>query len=1302
MSLFSDILQKKHQEPQHAKSTTKPTLPIINELVMDSELESEAEESDDYSLNFVAGLGTTIQHLNSTSLSNSITSSSLNSLTSSCTKESNTTISEQPSNASKHFENTYKLLGRHLESNCLRTADKLQQLDRLQAESSLESSSLSSLTSLNSSCAAASLSAIVNGTKPAPTRLELELEAVERMRVIVQQMKTTPKESQSVSASAPLLALLHDFAAKGQPAYNANPNNSTPCTPAPSPITGALPPEGPNFELPPGLLETASSWELMYYASKNVDGKNCLKVVRSLLTNKVLCGNRVSQMTRAYDDIEAVTRLLEEKEKDLELTVQIGKELLTQNNGLEARVSDLELDLKSANDDRAQLLHELHKKNELISVLTNDADDGTDADTPTMSKSITLDLLQKKVNSLLDENKTLKSEATQLAHQTDEVEEHERRLMADISAQLNDANSQYDNISLELERQREENRLQHEQIVSLTARLAEAEMRLHQLTQDNDEHLSLLHVTKENQNALALELVEFKQRYEEVLALLHSAQDQLKQQRKRSQPQARSSFLGGLGTNGAAAAVAVESLQSELMESSLYSEISLDSGISGDSQRSADRISRMMSQLPGGMGMGMTTSLGSSSIYGQPPYKRAFDTVRCATKCGNYMDSGNVSMTQLGAMSMSSSSGPRMASMAYPAGSYYRGASGGSSNSLGLKTLSNESLNSQSDDGYPAQPSGVPGAPGAKELEAALKRLTPAEVLARRAMLSYAPAGTYNYDEPHQGRCGGSAAQAAAAGLGMGMNLPMGVRTPDSIMSTGSGSSGLTTHQWRLPEKLQIVKPMEGSQTLHHWSRLATPTLSGLLEERPGVTIRGGRGLDDLGMQVYTLSDVEEDVSEELGLGKQFEAPGCTYTYTNSMVMHPDDGFVNDLSFLSQSQVSSRMASTSTSRQPSCPATPRAGMSRKNSCSTFSVNLGLAGMLNERGIKAVTPSALNTPAGPNYSPTVTPCNSPEGSPPRAQSPEPLFGLLSSGADLIRRKLVGSNSSSDAQLHRSLSKQQHQQKVMLSQLERRALRSLNLIEKVESIGLENIISAQRGHGRGSGIANRSSSPLSQLSNSSCDSLQSLHTSSNSIVDDIHFDRAQIKGVLHRGLKSPTPTPVTTNATQMPSSSSATTSAYNSEDSDDQGIVLQLKPSATSTTTTTPATLSKHSAGGAAAAATATTVNGSGMGTGVSAVATASETRIKQMQRQKSRRNLKNGMAAQRPDLGTIGGASGGRVRPDLGKVSDSSGTPSTATASSMTAAKSSDNLDSRAASQSITQSFVGSVSSLLFGRKGGWL
>lgn len=102
----------------------------------------------------------------------------------------------------------------------------------------------------------------------------------------------------------------------------------------------------------------------------------CVCVVSPLT---VLCGNRVSQMTRAYDDIEAVTRLLEEKEKDLELTVQIGKELLTQNTRLENRVAELESDVKTANENLAQLSYDLHTKSSLLAALTNDDDVSSEA-----------------------------------------------------------------------------------------------------------------------------------------------------------------------------------------------------------------------------------------------------------------------------------------------------------------------------------------------------------------------------------------------------------------------------------------------------------------------------------------------------------------------------------------------------------------------------------------------------------------------------------------------------------------------------------------------------------------------------------------------------------------------------------------------------------------------------------------------------------------------------------------------------------------------------------------------------------
>lgn len=67
--------------------------------------------------------------------------------------------------------------------------------------------------------------------------------------------------------------------------------------------------------------------------------------------------------------------------------------------------------------------------------------------TPTASKSINLDLLNKKISCLEDENKSLRQEAMQLVKETDECEEAERRLMADITSQLNSTNFEYDGMS---------------------------------------------------------------------------------------------------------------------------------------------------------------------------------------------------------------------------------------------------------------------------------------------------------------------------------------------------------------------------------------------------------------------------------------------------------------------------------------------------------------------------------------------------------------------------------------------------------------------------------------------------------------------------------------------------------------------------------------------------------------------------------------------------------------------------------------------------------------------------------------
>ncbi|KAL1452181.1 hypothetical protein WDU94_006480 [Cyamophila willieti] len=496
----------------------------------------------------------------------------------------------------------------------------------------------------------------------------------------------------------------------------------------------------------------------------------------------------------------------------------------------------------------------------------------------------------------------------------------------------------------------------------------------------------VVQLARETQCELAQELAEMKEKYAEVLSILAETQDLLKRTKKRSMPGTSLSFHSGVGGGGSIAGSGVPHPDSLAAEL----ECSLFSEFSLDSGIGGERI---------------------------PRYRRVFDTVRCST-----LSSGLTTP--------------------HTAPSLYYESLGSS-----ITTPSQPSHPLA----YPGEcPKGIPGIPGSADLEAALRRLTPGAVLARRTALSSGLMGATDFDCP---------------------------RTPDSVLSTGS-SGHFTSHstQWRLPEKLQIVKPMEGSATLQHWSALATPSLSNILEERPGVKVRGSAM--DLPPRTYTLDDVEED--DDLSHpGKQFHTSHHTFTYTNSTVKHPDD-----FTQVTPSMLSSRMSTAVNSRCSS-----RAPSRRNSLCMTGasplpapgtsppSVALSLAKVLHEKGIQAATPSTLVTP---NYTPTATPCNSPErsreSSPTRecaGSSPGPgsnssstssmysPFGLpgylVASGAELLRRALVAPLARDSGRRRAPLPPPVASTGTGRALVgSNKALSNMSIVEQLERIGLDNIV------------------------------------------------------------------------------------------------------------------------------------------------------------------------------------------------------------------------------------------------------
>ncbi|XP_034007180.1 trafficking kinesin-binding protein 2 isoform X2 [Trematomus bernacchii] len=545
-------------------------------------------------------------------------------------------------------------------------------------------------------------------------------------------------------------------------------------------------------------LSDSQDWAVSPGCSPD-DGTGQLTAISPMLAEEtfrymILSGDRVEQMTKTYNDIDVVSHLLAERDRDLELAARIGQSLLQRNHLLQGRNEAIEEQLAQTIDQVHQLQHELSKKDELLRMVASASEESeTDSSvsTPlrqppalrgntTSSTLSQLENLQSKLQDLEEENLALRSEACQLKTDTITYEEKEQQLVSDCVQELRESNGQMVSLTDELSHKNEDLLRHQEEITQLLSQIVELQHRVKELALEKEELRIHLQASKESQRQLTAELDELADRNAECLEMLHESQEEIRELRNKNTPSA------GMRRHLSYGLYPMDSLAAEI-EGTMRRELSVDEETVSQDQRSSQR--------------------------------RVFQTVRSIN---------------------SSSSRPASATPPIPGS--------------GQSSLVMTAQPFQSNQGEEVR-IGQPGCPGGNDLNRALHRLS----LRRQNFMCERRFFQAEREKKMQ-------ALSETDGESSGCVSPMG-----SNMSSFSNLSELSfsssVFRTFLPEKLQIVKPMEGSLTLHHWQQLAQPHLATILDPHPGVVTKGFCPLAQ--DAVYNMSDMEEDEEGEERRSKQ-------------------------------------------------------------------------------------------------------------------------------------------------------------------------------------------------------------------------------------------------------------------------------------------------------------------------------------------------------------------------------------------------------------------------------------------------
>ncbi|RDD37645.1 Trafficking kinesin-binding protein 1 [Trichoplax sp. H2] len=245
-------------------------------------------------------------------------------------------------------------------------------------------------------------------------------------------------------------------------------------------------------------------------------------------------------MTKVYaEDVETLTMLIVEKEKDLELAARIGQALLQENVSLLARVDSLEGHLVDTEDRVIQIQHEMKMKEDLWKSLHSEDDSIEESDRASGSDDVffgnlgssnhdDLQNLANKCKYLEETNNQLTEEAARLRIETASVEEKEKQLVEDCVRQLAEANAQLKSLNNEVAIKGEENLKLQNDVTELMETSIALKAELKQIMFEHEQQQLMIRRYKESDTKLNSKVEDLKKKYAECSELLHDAQSESK------------------------------------------------------------------------------------------------------------------------------------------------------------------------------------------------------------------------------------------------------------------------------------------------------------------------------------------------------------------------------------------------------------------------------------------------------------------------------------------------------------------------------------------------------------------------------------------------------------------------------------------------------------------------------------------------------------------------------------------------------------------------------------------------------